>query len=90
MPKWHCVLNNILPRRAPSLKGGASSFGRVIGICYALAMSKVIANAVIVLAGSIMLIGAAIGLAIILFYCAAVVLLRKVKPSRCPALKAGT
>jgi hypothetical protein len=53
-------------------------------------MARIIGNVVILVAGSVMLIGAAIGLAIILFYCAAVVLLRKVKPSRCPALKAGT
>ena len=52
-------------------------------------MSKLIGNAVIVLAGSIMLIGAAIGVAIILCYCAAVVLFRKLKPSRRPALTTG-
>jgi hypothetical protein len=53
-------------------------------------MSKLIGNAVIVLAGSIMLIGAAIGVAIILCYCAAVVLFRKLRPSRRPALTVGT
>ena len=52
-------------------------------------MAKVIANIVIVLAGSFILIGAAIGVAIILFYCAAVVLLlRRLRPSRRQALTA--
>jgi hypothetical protein len=51
-------------------------------------MAKLIGNGVIVLAGSVMLIGAVTGLAIILFYCAAVVLLRRLKPSRRAALTA--
>jgi hypothetical protein len=52
-------------------------------------MSKIIGNAVIVLAGPIMLIGAAIGLGIILAYVVAVVLLRRLKPSCRPALTVG-
>jgi drug/metabolite transporter (DMT)-like permease len=53
-------------------------------------MSKWIGNAVILLAGFFMMLGAAIGIAILFVYAFAVVVLRRLKHRPRPALIAGT
>ena len=53
------------------------------------AMAKLIGNAVLLIAAAFMAAGAVIAVGIIFLYAVAVVLLRKVKPSRRPALTAG-
>jgi len=49
-----------------------------------------IGNAVILIAGSVMMIGVAIGLSIIVVYVTAVVLLKRLKRGPHPALTAGS
>jgi hypothetical protein len=52
-------------------------------------MAKLIGNAVLLIAAAFMAAGAVIAVGIIFLYAAAVVLLRKVKPTQPPALTAG-
>ena len=53
-------------------------------------MAKLIGNAVILLAGFFLVLGAAIGVSIVFLYALVVVLVRRIKGSPRPALTAGT
>jgi hypothetical protein len=61
-----------------------------IGICYPPSMSKMIGNAVMLVAGFFLILGGAISIAIIFAYATAVVLFRKLKSPHLPALPAGS
>ena len=61
-----------------------------IGICYPPSMSKMIGNAVMLVAGFFLILGGAISIAIIFAYATAVVLSRKLKSPHLPALTASS